>query len=93
MLAETGLPDRLDLAAQTTRTITDRTQLAETLNAVRCDGFALDDEELLPGLRCVAVPWRDGAALLGAISVSGRTGEIGDPRQLATDLSALIAGT
>lgn len=92
LLAETGLPEDLALIAQTGRTITDPVQLADALTSVRRDGFAVDDEELLPGLRCVALPWRDGEALLGAISVSGRTEQIDDPAHLATIVRSLMNG-
>lgn len=40
----------------TVNTITDLDELEEELARVRRDGFAVDDEEFLPGLICVAVP-------------------------------------
>jgi IclR family transcriptional regulator, acetate operon repressor len=46
--------------------------LRERLNQVQRDGYALDDEEYLAGLRCVAaVVYNDQAEALAAISVSG----------------------
>lgn len=47
------------LTGYTTRTITDRARLLDRLEAVRTAGFAVDDQEYTPGLRCVAVPVRD----------------------------------
>jgi DNA-binding IclR family transcriptional regulator len=47
------------LSGYTTRTITDRARLLDRLETVRVDGFAVDDQEYTPGLRCVAVPVRD----------------------------------
>jgi IclR family transcriptional regulator, acetate operon repressor len=47
-------------------------ELRERLSQVQRDGYALDDEEYLAGLRCVAaVVYNDQAEALAAISVSG----------------------
>jgi len=60
------------LARLTPRTITRRTQLEAELSEVRRRGFAITDEELEPGLVAVAAPvYRNGAAAVAAISVSG----------------------
>lgn len=55
----------------TDRTIVDPERLREELDSVRAQGFAIDDEEVAPGLCCMAVPLRrsDGN-VLAAISVS-----------------------
>lgn len=90
LLAETGLPEDLALVAQTSRTLTDPAHLAEAVKQAHRDGFAIDDEELLPGLRCVAVPWQDGRTLLGAISVSGRTADLKDPADLAAAMRSTM---
>lgn len=66
--------DRRGLPAATKQTITDRETLYDELESIRSRGVAFDDEEILPGLRCVAVPvssQRKG--LLGAISITGPT--------------------
>ena len=44
------------LEAYTQRTVTDLDALDEELKRVRRDGYALDNEEFLPGLLCAAVP-------------------------------------
>src|SRR6056297_29916 len=47
------------LQRHTDRTLTDLDDLERHLEQVRQDGFAVDDEEYLPGLVCVAVPVSD----------------------------------
>ena len=66
-----GIVDRHGLPAETDNSITDEGTLFEELDRVRERGYAVDDEERLKGLRCVAVPVRtsDGR-VLGAISIS-----------------------
>ncbi|MFV3073691.1 IclR family transcriptional regulator [Niveispirillum fermenti] len=60
-----------DLVALTPRTITDPGRLEHELAQVRERGWAMDDEEVLTGLRCVAVPVHDGAGgVCAALSVS-----------------------
>jgi IclR family acetate operon transcriptional repressor len=65
VLAE-GLPRR------TPSTLTDARALRTNLELVRERGFAIDDEENEPGVRCVGAPIFDmGVAVVAAISVSG----------------------
>ena len=60
------------LPQHTERTITDRETLYDELDAIRDRGYALDREERLEGLRCVAAPILDGDKRpVGAVSVSG----------------------
>ncbi len=62
-------PGRLE--ARTSRTLTSRAALEENLRQVRRCGYAVTDEELEPGLVAVAAPvFRDGAAVVAALSVS-----------------------
>ena len=57
--------------ALTEHTITDATQLDATLQDVAAQGFALDDQEVTLGLRCMAVPVRSrSGTVVAAISVS-----------------------
>lgn len=51
------------LEAYTPRTVTDPAAFEREMKRVRRDGYAIDDEEFLPGLLCVAVlvPAPDGA--------------------------------
>ena len=70
--------DRHGLPAVTPQTITDRDELDEELERTRERGFAVDDEERLEGLRCIAAPIRFDSDVIGAISVSGPTARIDD---------------
>jgi IclR family pca regulon transcriptional regulator len=51
--------DRVEIKALTPKTITDKARVAEIIEGVRTDGFALTDEELELGLRSIAVPVRN----------------------------------
>lgn len=48
--------DEQELAKHTPRTITDRENLTIELELIRQRGYAIDDEEVVLGVRCVAVP-------------------------------------
>lgn len=60
-----------DLPAVTENTITDRDTLDEELAEIRERGYAIDNEERLTGIRCIAAPIITGGEVVGAISVSG----------------------
>jgi len=63
-----------DLPALTSRTITGLLSMKKELEAVRAQGYALDDEESMEGAFCVGVPILDSAcAPVAALSVSGPT--------------------
>lgn len=63
---------RLDLTAYTTATLTAADDLAAELEIVRMQGYAIDNEELESGVRCVAAPIVDADGdVLSAIGVSG----------------------
>ncbi|APE35073.1 IclR family transcriptional regulator [Nocardia mangyaensis] len=58
--------------ARTARTIVDRAELHRELARIRNrQGVAVDTEESLPGVACVAVPIRGRGVALAAISLSG----------------------
>ncbi len=57
--------------ALTDRTIVDPDRLRTELDAISKRGYAIDDEEIAPGLRCMAIPLRKGdGTVIAAISVS-----------------------
>jgi IclR family KDG regulon transcriptional repressor len=69
------------LKAYTSKTITDRDALKAELKKVVDQGYALDNEELDPGVRCVAGPIRDYTRrIVGAVSVSGPSMRFTDER-------------
>ncbi|WP_325529866.1 IclR family transcriptional regulator [Sporomusa sp.] len=58
----------------TEKTITDGAALQQHLQKIRQQGFAVDDEEIESGLRCIAAPIRDHRRkVIAAISLSGPT--------------------
>jgi DNA-binding IclR family transcriptional regulator len=61
-----------ELKAYTPSTLTDRNELLANLRKVAEQGFAIDDEELDIGVRCVSAPIRDYTRrIVGAVSISG----------------------
>jgi DNA-binding IclR family transcriptional regulator len=69
-----GFLDNIDYIPTTPNTITKRELLHAALGSVRSNGFAVDNEELEVGLRCIAAPIRNYTGqVIGAISVSGPT--------------------
>jgi IclR family transcriptional regulator, acetate operon repressor len=67
-------------------------ELRDALEVVRRDGYAVDDQEFLIGLRCVAaVVYNDQAEALAAISVSGLASRVSTER--APELGRLVRET
>lgn len=66
----------------TVNSIQDLARLDEELDAVRAQGFAVDQEERSVGKVCVGAPIRDYTAkVVAAISVTGRADELGEQRR------------
>ncbi|WP_322021623.1 MULTISPECIES: IclR family transcriptional regulator domain-containing protein [unclassified Burkholderia] len=62
----------IDYEALTRNTITDRRRLQIELGIIAARGYAIDDEEIVEGVRCVAAPIVDPAGKVrGALSVAG----------------------
>jgi DNA-binding IclR family transcriptional regulator len=71
-----GFPDILEV--YTTKTIKDRDTLEKELKHVKEYGYAIDDEEFDPDIRCIASPVFDyRGKLAGAIGISGPSSRLG----------------
>ncbi|MBI3977383.1 MAG: IclR family transcriptional regulator [Chloroflexi bacterium] len=84
----------------TDRTIQDHGRLREEIDRVRVNGFAVDDEEMEPGTRCVAAPVLVSDQVVAAISITGPMTRITDSqieplsvvvRDVAARLAAAVA--
>lgn len=76
----------------TPNSLTRASELKEELEKIRRQGFSIDDEEYVVGLRCVAaVVYNNQAEALCAISVSGLNARL-TPERLPT-LGGLLANT
>jgi IclR family KDG regulon transcriptional repressor len=70
-------------------TITDPDRLEEALEEVRQRGYAIDDRENQPEIRCVAAPVRDGLGhVVGAIGISGPIARV--TTDAVPDLAAIV---
>ncbi|MBF6300226.1 IclR family transcriptional regulator [Nocardia amamiensis] len=80
-IVEASFRDRLPQL--TARTLADRAELHRELGRIRNrQGVAVDNEESVPGIACVAVPIRGRGAAVAAVSLSGQIG--GDRAALDT---------
>ncbi|HMF79341.1 MAG TPA: IclR family transcriptional regulator [Bryobacteraceae bacterium] len=60
------------LKSYTRKTITSRVRFKAELAEIRARGYAVDDEEREPGLRCIGAPvWDSSGEVVAAISVAG----------------------
>jgi IclR family acetate operon transcriptional repressor len=76
----------------TPHTITMPETMWAALRVIRQRGFSFDDEEHLPGTRCVAAPiYNEHAESLGAISIAGPSARLPDER--IRQLGPLVAHT
>ncbi|MDW8103198.1 MAG: IclR family transcriptional regulator [Anaerolineae bacterium] len=65
---------RLDFRRYTPRTITDPNQFRLHCQQIRAQGYAVDDEELHPGVRCIAAPiLRYDGIVVASLGISGPT--------------------
>ncbi len=83
------LPSK-ELRGYTPHSITDRETLKKELQKVAEQGYAMDNEELDLGVRCVAAPIRDYTRrIVGALSISGPSTRFTDER-LEQELIPLV---
>ncbi|NIE82372.1 MULTISPECIES: IclR family transcriptional regulator [unclassified Burkholderia] len=82
-----------ELERFTPNTIVDKDRLQKELAKIRKQGYALDAEELIDGLTCVAVPVMDGEQIRGAISIAGPTARLTDFKAFADILKAALGTT
>ncbi|WP_020677186.1 IclR family transcriptional regulator [Geopsychrobacter electrodiphilus] len=69
------------LAQHTPTTLVDIKKLKAELELIRTNGYAIDDEELDLGVRCIAAPIRDYTRrIVGAVSISGPSMRLEDKR-------------
>ncbi|MCU4753157.1 IclR family transcriptional regulator [Halobacteria archaeon AArc-curdl1] len=79
------------LTAETSNSITDPEEIRTQLAEIRERGYALDNEERLEGLRCVAAPIQNSdESVIGAISVSGPTSRMKGER-LENEIPELVS--
>jgi DNA-binding IclR family transcriptional regulator len=76
-----GILPTKELKAYTPTTYTDREKLKKDLKQIAEQGFAIDNEEMDAGVRCVAAPIRDYTRrIVGALSLSGPSMRFTDER-------------
>lgn len=83
----------LALPCFTPNTVIDPQSLNLELAQARASGFAVDDQEYTPGLRCVAVPIHDHEGMVIAALSASIPLMRANPAQLATALRAIAAGS
>lgn len=74
------------LEQRTPNTITDYGALQDELEQIREQKYAIDDEELANGMRCIAAPIINDEVLIGSIGIFGPVSRFTDDR-LTSDLT------
>jgi IclR family acetate operon transcriptional repressor len=90
VLRQHGMPRRTD------RTVTTLTAMQRELQRIREQGYAVDNEERVPDVVCVAAAMRDaGGTAVGAVSISGPAFRVRDQLQVlsASVLAAASTGS
>jgi len=86
---ENYLPTK-EMKRYTPRTVTDREELKQHLKLIAEQGYAIDDEEMDVGVKCVGAPIRDYTRrIIGAVSISGPSMRFTDER-LEKELIPLV---
>lgn len=81
-----------EFARHNSRTIISKSALRRELTLVRQSGYALDNEEDEPGIRCIGAPvFDENGAAVAAISVAGTTNQIGMERVPVVALQVMRA--
>ena len=79
----TDLLREVNLERYTDKTITDKSILLEQVEGVKTTGYSLEEEELEPGLSCIAVPlYMESLGFYGAVSFSGTSSRFTRERML-----------
>lgn len=71
-----ALLETMPLQRFTANTITDRALMARELDRILASGYALDDEEYVAGVACVAVPVRAHGEVIAAVAVHAATARL-----------------
>jgi DNA-binding IclR family transcriptional regulator len=86
------LLNKCELTAYTRRTLTKTAQLKAELKLVRQRGYAMDDEEIEEGLRCIGAPVMDySGRVVAALSIAGPAFRLTDERIPAAARSVIRA--
>ena len=107
LLADCGVPElkaifgSAPFEAYTTRTVGSITQLARICAKIRADGYVVDDQEYVEGVRCMAAPVRDkDGMVVAAIGISAPLNRFPRDRypsaardvcETAQDISAILS--
>src|SRR5258707_1345355 len=80
---------RTEIRRLTPQTIADRPSLERELVQIRAQGFAVDEREHEPEVRCIAAPvFNHFGELVGAISVSGTVNQL--TRAMVPEIGQLV---
>jgi IclR family transcriptional regulator, KDG regulon repressor len=78
------------LVRYTPSTIVSSVKFKAELRAIRERGYAIDDQEREPGLRCIGAPlWDSAGDVIAAISIAGPVFRIGDERVPSLSMSVM----